>query len=79
MLSTLHLGGRNYTCTEIKLSKIILTLAPYPPQIVRLWFQGNGSHLQGVVSWRPSHVQVPAINTRFATSGNSMGANMEAG
>ena len=45
MLLTLHLGGRNYTCTEIKLSKIIMISAPYPPQGVSLWFQGNGSHL----------------------------------
>ena len=50
MLSTLHLGGRNYTCTEIKLSKIIVISAPDPPQLVKLWFQGNGSHLEALVS-----------------------------
>jgi hypothetical protein len=49
MLSTLHLGGRNSTGTEIKLSKILIIFAPYPPQIVRLWFQGNGSHVARMV------------------------------
>jgi hypothetical protein len=50
MLSTLHLGGRNSTGTEIKLSKISVISVPYPPQVVRLWFQGNGSHVQWLVS-----------------------------
>jgi hypothetical protein len=57
MLSPLHRGGRNYTCTEIKLSKIILISVPYPPQIVSLWFQGNGSHLEGRV--RPTAYGAP--------------------
>ena len=55
MLSTLHLGGRNSTCTEIKLSKILILFAPYPPQSIRLWFQGNGSHPEAVVSLSSPH------------------------
>jgi hypothetical protein len=31
--STLHLSGRNYTCTQSKLSKIMWIFAVYPPQL----------------------------------------------
>jgi hypothetical protein len=50
MLSLRHLKGRNYTGTAITLSKIRVISAPSPPQGVSLWFQGNGSHLQWMVS-----------------------------
>jgi hypothetical protein len=57
MLSPLHLGGRNYTCTETKLSKILIIFAPYPPPGVNLWFQGNGSHLEAGVRQRAYHFE----------------------
>ena len=49
MLSLLHLKGRNDTCTEIELSKIIRSQLPIPHSPCETWFQGNGSHLQRLV------------------------------
>ena len=67
MLSPLHLGGRNYTCTEIKLSKILILFAPYPPPGVNLWFQGNGSHLEAVVR---HSLTLPTASNLFFHSGS---------
>jgi hypothetical protein len=52
MPSLRHLQGRNFTCTAIQLSKINGSQLPIPHGLVRPWFQGNGSHLQWVVSLR---------------------------
>jgi len=41
--------GRNCTCTKIQLSKIVRSSSLSPRALVRLGFQGNGSHLQRIV------------------------------
>ena len=66
MPSLRHLQGRNFTCTEIQLSKINGSQLPIPHGLVRPWFQGNGSHLQRFVRRPPgeSALELRQISTQ---------------
>ena len=76
MLSPLHLGGRNYTCTEIKLSKIIMISVPYPPQVVSLWFQGNGSHMHGHVRSVPLGSSLSLVTLRVIAGSSAVSLSL---